>query len=361
MFRYFKPFFLISETPIHAGSGSEIGIVDLPIQRERHTNFPKIEASGLKGCIREAFEELCIKKDKKCNLIKSPVVDSLKEKFPNIESPWKEVKNGKEIQIKDSNGNELILYNQAIKLAFGPEEGDAHAGSLAFTDAKILFFPVKSLKGIFAWITCPQVLERFKQDMKIAGNNYLKNFPLIEERSIPRDSNIIVTSKVVLEEFTFDINPSDETKKLGEWFSKIIFPIQKDDDIYKYWREKLKKDIVILSDDEFTDFVTYSTEVITRTKIDDETGTVQSGALWTEEYLPPETIMYSIAMGSPPRVKNDEGKEILKDSSPGKAAEKVIEFFESGLTEILQIGGNQTIGKGIVRIQLYNIKREDQG
>ncbi|MBK9462153.1 MAG: hypothetical protein IPN94_22720 [Sphingobacteriales bacterium] len=31
-----------------------------------------------------------------------------------------------------------------------------------------------------------------------------------------------------------------------------------------------------------------STEVITRTKIDNETGTVEDGALFTEEYLPTE-------------------------------------------------------------------------
>lgn len=43
MFLKFQPFFIIAETPVHAGSGSELGIVDLPIQRERPTAFPKIE------------------------------------------------------------------------------------------------------------------------------------------------------------------------------------------------------------------------------------------------------------------------------------------------------------------------------
>ena len=57
MFQKSIPLFLVCESPLHAGSGSELGIIDLPIQRERHTNFPKIEGSSLKGCIREAFEE----------------------------------------------------------------------------------------------------------------------------------------------------------------------------------------------------------------------------------------------------------------------------------------------------------------
>ena len=54
MYKAFQPFFLIAEAPIHAGSGSEVGIVDLPIQRERHTSFPKIEGSGIKGCFRSS-------------------------------------------------------------------------------------------------------------------------------------------------------------------------------------------------------------------------------------------------------------------------------------------------------------------
>ncbi|HRI29847.1 MAG TPA: hypothetical protein PK715_17435, partial [Chitinophagales bacterium] len=32
---------LICETPLHAGTGDDLGFVNLPIQRERHTDFPK--------------------------------------------------------------------------------------------------------------------------------------------------------------------------------------------------------------------------------------------------------------------------------------------------------------------------------
>lgn len=35
MFQTSKPLFFICETPLHAGSGSDLGIVDLPIQREK--------------------------------------------------------------------------------------------------------------------------------------------------------------------------------------------------------------------------------------------------------------------------------------------------------------------------------------
>ena len=156
----------------HSGTGQELGIVDLPIQRERHTGFPKIEASGLKGSIREAFEE-----------------------------NNNEVKIGdKKIQVNDIN---------TISLAFGPVTDITHAGALGFTDARILLFPVKSMKGVFAYITCPQVLKRFEEEITIAGkeielNGQKINVSKISPNSFPENtSKVLVSAKVILEEYTF--------------------------------------------------------------------------------------------------------------------------------------------------------------
>jgi CRISPR-associated protein Cmr4 len=351
MFKKSKLFFIIVETPLHPGSGGEVtGLVDLPIQRERHTNFPKIEASGLKGCIREAFSSLVElnTSQKQYSLTKTEKTKKLLEKFPSLKDILQDEK-GKEI--KDKKGNTLIVYNQAIDLIFGPEDTEeAHAGALAFTDARILLFPVKSLKGVFAWITCPMVLERFKEDLGLAK---IIDHPLNIDFStlintLPEQSNISIESKVVLEEFTFELKENKETSKIAKYLADKIFP----NDTYKFWREKLKKDFVILSDDDFEHFVTSSTEVITRIKIDDVTGTVKSGALWTEEYLPQDTILYSIAMASPIRVEKDEAKGVFKAETPDKEAGMVLQFFELGIPNIIQIGGNQTIGKGFVRIQI---------
>jgi CRISPR-associated protein Cmr4 len=308
MIKKSKLFFIIAETPLHPGSGGEItGLVDLPIQRERHTNFPKVEASGLKGCIREAFND--------------------------------------SVNINDKN---------LISLVFGPEDTEeAYAGALAFTDARILLFPVKSLKGVFTWITCPLVLERFKEDLRLAGENY--NFSIQEEIKegsclISDESTIIIDDQIVLEEYTFKYEKKNEVKEISQFFAQKIFP-QQQNNIYKFWHDKLKKDLVILSNDDFEQFVTSSTEVITRTKINDTTGTVESGALWTEEYLPQDTILYSIVMASPVRVE-DDAKGVFKADTTEEEVEKVIKFFESKIPEVIQIGGNQTIGKGIAKIQI---------
>ncbi|MCS7181304.1 MAG: type III-B CRISPR module RAMP protein Cmr4 [bacterium] len=323
MFKEKRILFIIVETPLHPGSGSELSIVDLPIQRERYTDFPKIEGSGLKGSIREAFEN-----------------------------------STKQIKI---NSKEINTNNEkAISIIFGPEEEEAHAGALTLTDARILLFPVKSLKNVFAWITCPFVLERFRKDLELAGIsfNMEKNFDFSGlKNTVPESSEICLNGKIVLEEFTFEVKKERKTTEIAENIAKLVFP---QGDYYKFWREKLKKDLVILSDDDFVQFVKTSTEIITRTKIDDVTGTVKPGALWTEEYLPQDTILYSLAMFTGPRVENKhkgifEAENIQDEAEKiHKEVELIVEFFEKGLPNVIQIGGNQTIGKGFVRINIYS-------
>ena len=288
MYRTAKPIFLHVLTPLHAGSGQELGIVDLPIQREKHTGFPKIESSSLKGAIREVMEE------------------------------------------------KLGRDNNSLLVAFGPEDGDEHAGAISFTEARILLFPVKSARGVFAYITCPQVLKRFKDDLEIVDkisdtntvNNLFPNDEIPDEGTVS-DSNLLVNSNVVvLEEFTFDAKEKEVTKQFAEKLSK------------KLCISDVEKRLVVLSDDDFADFVKLSTEVITRTKINPATGTVERGALFTEEYLPAETLLYTLVLASPPFTDNSD----LKD------ANEVLNFVLEGLPEIIQIGGNATIGKGLTRV-----------
>ncbi|MDF7818112.1 type III-B CRISPR module RAMP protein Cmr4 [Runella sp. MFBS21] len=298
MYKNAKPLFFICETPLHAGSGSDLGIVDLPIQRERHTSFPKIESSSFKGAIRQAFESV--------------------------------------------EGVNSLTTNAL----FGTEDAgnDAHAGALAFTDARLLLFPVKSVRGVFAWVTCPKVLEQFKRDMSLT--RITVDFSIKE----PNSNNCLAlnnttlklgSNKIVLEEYAFTTGGSYDVKvddkALGVWLSELITD--------GFWKDKLKNDIVILANDDFKDFVNLSTEVITRIKIDNKTGTVEAGALFTEEFLPAESIMYSLVMASPVFLKEEKKKESIPQTDVD-----VMNYFATALPNVIQIGGDATLGKGIVRV-----------
>jgi len=320
------------ESPLHAGSGSDLGIVDLPIQRERHTSFPKIEGSSVKGALREAFEQTS-------------------KKF------------------KTGNDEFDVNSDQFINAVFGPETTDAnntHAGALAISDARLLLFPVKSMKGVFAWITCPYVLQQFEKDLQLAGITDVK-IPncsgLIKGNRISLDDN----KTVILEEYKFELEPSDELKEFAEWIADNMLTkaedsneTRQDDETekkepYNFWKEKLKKDIVVLSDDEFKDFVNLSTEVVTRTKIDNKTGTVSHGALFTEEFLPTDSLLYSLVFSSPLFLEDDKKPEPFNN---GDEAKTIMDYFSQGLPEIIQMGGDATIGKGFVSTKVVEGKND---
>ena len=322
MFRTSKPLFLIVETPLHAGSGDSLGIVDLPIQRERHTSFPKIEASSLKGALREVFEEKALQ--------------PLKADKSNLGDIKPAIKKVNQLFGFDDGALTGFSKDDLTKLFDGKTE---FAGALGFTDARLLLFPVKSMKGVFAWVTCPQVLDQFAKDLSLAGETVeLLKFDEPDENQcflLNSSSNLKVgNDHVLLEEYAFRAttkNMKVGTEQLENWLANRLCTEG------SMWTDKMKKDIIVLRNDDFKDFVNLTTEVITRIKINNETGTVQTGALFTEEYLPSESILYAIVLASP------------EFSKGGLTETAVMKFFDNNLPSAVQIGGNATLGKGIVK------------
>ena len=323
MYKKINPLFLLCETPLHAGSGDDLGMVDLPIQRERHTSFPKIESSSLKGALREAFETR---------------VGS--QQFAHWEDD--------DVKIHRFFGHDDGSLNQSTKetLKETLKKNDTFAGCLAFTDARLLLFPVKSMRGVFAWVSCMQVLNKFHSDLGIAG--HLPTFEKLEavrQLDQPKVSHCLVASQhvcigdnVVLEEYAFEATVDTRIREFAATLAAQVFV----GDTHSYWRELLTQNLIILSDDDFRDFVNQSTEVITRIKIDNKTGTVQDGALFTEEYLPTDSVMYTLVMAAD---ENSSSQARAKD-------QEVMDFFRTLLPPIFQLGGNATIGKGLLRTHL---------
>lgn len=314
MYTEAKMMFMICESPLHAGCGSDLDFIDNPIQRERHTGYPKIESSSLKGAMRERFSEL------------------------------------------------LGRQNPDIAIAFGPEEpsaGNERQGSLTFTDARLLLFPVKSMKGVFAWITCPAVLERFKKDMGRlhAGSSFTFDVvPTINPGTVlPFDEELLIQQEndylCFLEDSIFEAYPPGDIdikmqgESLQNWLAQHLFPGKEN----AYWQEALTKKLLIVSDDDFAYFVEFTTEVITRNKIDPEKGVVKDGHLFTEEYLPVDSVLYSLVMAH---------SEFNPIAAQRKEADQVMKIFADNLSgkinNMLQVGGNATIGKGLMRTVILN-------
>ena len=60
--------------------------------------------------------------------------------------------------------------------------------------------------------------------------------------------------------------------------------------------EQIRKRLAVIRGDDFSHFVRNATEVVARIGLDYETKTVRGGALFYEEYLPPETLFCAIVV-----------------------------------------------------------------
>lgn len=311
--------YLYVETPLHAGVGSGLSNIDLPIQRERTTQYPMIQGSGIKGKLRAAIE-------------------GDREQLPDAEKYKVDVLFGPPTtETKDSNND--------------------HAGALIFGDARILLFPIRSLDGVFAYATSYDVLNRFKRD--IERNRPSKQLPWDISSTVGQNialvtnpSGVQANNRVVLEEFSFTAQTNQQVNEIAQWLADNALPNSGQDD---YWHKKLRSSLVILPDNDFRDFALYATEIITRVHIDRAKKTVKRGALWTEEHLPTDTLLYVPLYTTDSRKKVDKDN---KDNNRKILAAEVLVMVKEEITAkqivYLQLGGDETVGRGMVRMHWEN-------
>jgi len=317
-----KMLYLYVETPLHAGVGSGLSSIDLPIQRERTTQYPMIQGSGIKGKMRAAMEG----DRKKLSPEDRAIIDTL---FGPPSKPADDKDNG--------------------------ISGSDHAGALIAGDARILLFPVRSLTGVFAYTTSHDVLNRFMRDANRGGKSLDWTIPEAKEHTVlvTGKSSVTAGNAVVLEEFSFaeDKSASAHVDNIARWIANNALPQTVEE--YKYWRNKVQNSLVILPEDDFRDFVVNATEIITRISIDRATKTAAGTALWTEEHLPTDTLLYVPIYATQARKMKKEGdKEVpmmLADEILRRAA--ALEQSQDGY---IQLGGDETVGRGIVRIHWEN-------
>lgn len=276
---------LFARTPVHVGAGNSVGVVDSPVMRERHTRIPIIPGSSLKGVMRDLFAS---KPDEVCWLFGNDQSEKDKEKI--------------------------------------------RAGALLIGEARVLAFPVRSAKGGFAWITCPLALQRYERDAGIDVKSEM--FDGLEEEQCYGAEDVLLGENVVLEEYCL------KSQGLTEDLASELVKILPGD---KLWQSAETR-LVVISDTMFSYFVEHACEVVSRIRIDDETGVVAKGALFNQENVPSETLFYSVIAAQTEKKKGD-GKRTAKEA---------LEALKNTLKEekVIQVGGDETIGLGYCSVSL---------
>ena len=283
-----RPFHLHALSALHCGTGRSAGVVDLPIARARATQLPIVPGSSLRGVLRQC--------------------------------------------VADRGGPDA-------ETLFGPRrirnDRDTFAGALSIGDAHLLALPVRCLAGVVSFVTCPFILRRHKRDLERAGASppaLPRETDKGAARVTPQSVNLVEpkSRKLVLEDLDLQ---ADADGALVPWAQRIARAVHPGDD-------DAQTDVVarlaFVSDDVMSFLAETATDVRARIRLDPKTGTVARGALWYEEHLPAETVLWGVfaVAGSSkeddPRTADDLARTVPDD-------------------ELLQLGGNAGVGSGLVR------------
>lgn len=267
---------LRAETSIHVGAGRTASLVDLPVIREAGTGYPFLPGSSFKGALRDRWR------------LKTAQTSSANEASALTKAD------------KDDD---------VVKL-FGSEDG---AGSILISDARLFLLPVRSLCHAFVWVTCPYLIRRLNRDIEFC---YLgkKGCFKIAERGVAGDDVIFDGSGSLWLEDLRLRRVDGDTKSIRDAVGVM---------------DVAEGHLAVVSDEIFGFLTSRRLPVRTRNRLEPDTKTVVTGALWSEESLAPETIFYAM----------------FSSRVPGA---KALEAFDKDLTAdpYLQVGGNETVGEG---------------
>jgi CRISPR-associated protein Cmr4 len=312
-----KAFLIHCLSPLHAGTGQAVDLIDLPIARYRATRIPFLPGSSIKGVVRDQRTPAAPRPGSREDL--------------DLDPAW-----------------------SAFLAAFGPDvsEDDAseHAGAVAFGDARLLLLPCRSLRGTFAYVTSPLLLRLACQDLDEAELTDVPAIPEVpappetgDDRQVPRalvadqppslllypPADRKVQSRIFLEDLDFIATGDERTRQWAQWLGERILATRETDMTRRF----------VVTDDEAMSFLwETATQVDAHNRIN-ERGTVADGQLWYEESLPPETVLLGLASATVSRRAKIARKEpdMLSVAFPYPV-------------DHLQFGGKATTGKGRARL-----------
>ncbi len=300
--------FYFVESNLHVGSGATLSDIDLPIQREVHTEQPIVPATSLKGALRDLA--------------------------------------------RGSNGR----LSKPFEVIFGPESnntedaGGDHGGLAIFGEARVALFPVAASDGVYRWLTCPMAISRLRRDLRVRALDVPSRAVADKLAAIkvptPVKWNLVVAadgsaSRLYLRDFELEVDTKQSSAELGAWFAQHVL-----DAGNGYWSERMKNDVVIVSDEVFNHMVRFATHIDTHVKISAQTGTVEHGP-WLEESLPADTLLWSMVdLPEPLGV-------ILEKLDGGQPLELVRGLIAANAR--FQLGGGRSVGMGWISVaELHN-------
>lgn len=303
-----RPFLLHALSPLHAGTGQSIGVIDLPIARMRATGIPFVPGSSIKGVLRDVHK---------------PGESATAEARKEHEAIF-----GPERRDKSPKGDDASID---------------HAGALMVADARLVALPVRSFYGTFALVSSPLLLHLAYRDLAEASTS-IPGFAELEPIDLGAGHHAAhgkgcinipgSSSHVYLEELDLPATPNPKVTKWAEVLAEAL--PEKD-------RALVMQRFVVVDDETMTFLWESATQVDTRIRINDR-GVVDKGMLWTEESLPAESLLMGLCSARASLRKDCERTpdQILAAALPARGG------------KVVQFGGKATTGKGRCRMSTWS-------
>src|SRR4051794_22085250 len=194
--------------PTHIGTGRGVGYIDLPVYREKITNWPSFPGSGFKGVWADHYHHQA------------------------------------KITLRDRGKDDKL--RAAFGLADDGAGNSSQAGALIPTDARLVCLPVRSFKGTFAWCTSRLALHLLHRDLDLAHFPSLPALPddVPESRAhLPANSSLADGDRIYLGDLDFEtvVNAAN-AQAWGDWIAQRVFPQDQD------WQNDFLRRFAVLPD-----------------------------------------------------------------------------------------------------------------
>ncbi|NOY25478.1 MAG: type III-B CRISPR module RAMP protein Cmr4 [Oligoflexia bacterium] len=319
---------VLTLTPTHCGTGQASGAVDLPIAREAHTRLPVLPASTLKGVVRDWFGQPADGTDayKAVKTLFGP--RPLKRKTGTSKKT--------EADEDEAKTDDQKMDDQKTDDQKTEKTVNLQAGDVVFLEGMLLAFPVRSLTGVYRMVTSPMLIQRLRRLMLALGTRLPSTFTC----PVPGEGSALLPSKqsgpISLEDRVFSsarCSASDQVDTLAKWLGRFVSREVGDSD-----RAALAERLVVVPDETLQDLALRGTQVSARIVLNHKHKT--SDNLWYEETLPPDTL-FAVVMADRPGTKRGPTDK-LREALPRHAKVKKNQRYG-------QLGGNVTVGQGLVR------------
>ncbi len=251
-------YWLHAISPVHVGSGRGSGFIDLPVMREKVTNWPVIPGSTVKGVLRSHFDE--------------------------------------------------TADQRLLQAAFGRADGeDTIAGSLVLGDARLVALPVRSLYGTFAYCTSALALARLDRDLDGCSAARPALPQPAQEALACTHTALQAEGRIYLEDLDLQVATSGPVDDWARFLAERVFAGR------SAWQRLFVERFVVLPDETFDFLTETATEVSARVQLDDNK-TATEGALWYEESLPAESLLCGVAWCDRVYGRNQPAASVLMEA-----------------------------------------------